>query len=55
MQNLRVLPFEKLLFANETLAVGTHRLPSSHPEFESYGPTSSFLIVFPRNSTLLVI
>lgn len=53
MRELRVLPFEKLLFANETLAVGTHRLPASHPEFESYGPTSAFLIVFPRNSTLL--
>lgn len=53
VQELRVRPFEKLLFANETLAVGTHRLPSSHPEFESYGPASSFLIVFPRNSTLL--
>jgi len=53
MHELRVLPFEKLLFANETLAVGSHRLPSSHPEFESYGPTSAFLVVFPRNSTLL--
>jgi AraC family transcriptional regulator len=50
---VRVLPFEKLLFESDTLAVGTHRLPATHPEFESYGPTSAFLIVFPRNSTAI--
>jgi len=53
MRGLRVLHFEQLLFANETLAVGTHRLPATDPQFESYGPTSAFLIVFPRNSTML--
>ena len=53
MRELRVLPFERLLFASETLAVGSHRLPAHDPQFESYGPTSAFLLVFPRNSTML--
>jgi AraC family transcriptional regulator len=53
MRGLRVLSFEKLLFGGETLAVGSHRLPSCDPRFESYGPTSGFFIVFPRNSTML--
>jgi AraC family transcriptional regulator len=53
MRGLRVLPFETLLFASETLAIGTHRLAASDPRFESYGPASAFLIVFPRNSTFL--
>lgn len=50
---LRVLPFERLLFAGETLAVGTHRLPADDPRFESYGPTSAFLLVFPRSTTMI--
>ncbi len=50
---LRVLPFERLLFTSETLAVGSHRLPADDPQFESYGPTSAFLVVFPRNSTII--
>ncbi|HEX6088487.1 MAG TPA: helix-turn-helix transcriptional regulator [Thermoanaerobaculia bacterium] len=50
---LRVLPFERLLFTSETLAVGTHRLPADDPRFESYGPTSAYLVVFPRNSTII--
>ncbi|HVE72165.1 MAG TPA: helix-turn-helix transcriptional regulator [Thermoanaerobaculia bacterium] len=50
---LRVLPFERLLFASDTLAVGTHRLPADDPRFESYGPTSAHLIVFPRNHTII--
>jgi AraC family transcriptional regulator len=50
---LRVLPFERLLFTSETLAVGTHRLPADDPRFESYGPASAFLVVFPRNSTII--
>lgn len=53
MRGLRVLPFERLLFTSDTLAVGSHRLPAHDPRFESYGPTSAFLIVFPRNSTML--
>lgn len=53
MRGLRVLSFEKLLFANETLAVGSHRLPAGDPRFETYGPTSAFFVVFPRNSTML--
>ncbi len=53
MRGLRVLPFEKLLFASEMLAVGTHRLAASDPRFESYGPASAYLIVFPRNSTII--
>jgi len=53
MRGLRVLPFEKLLFASEILAAGTHRLPADDPRFESYGPTSAYFVVFPRNSTLL--
>jgi AraC family transcriptional regulator len=53
MRGLRVLPFERLLFANETLAVGSHRLPATDPRFECYGPTSAFLLVFPRTSTML--
>ena len=51
--NLRVLSFERLLFASDTLAVGSHRLPASDPQFESHGPASGFFIVFPRNSTML--
>ena len=50
---LRVLPFERLLFASETLAVGTHRLPADDPRFESYGPTSAHFVVFPRNHTII--
>jgi AraC family transcriptional regulator len=50
---LRILPFERLLFASEVLAAGTHRLPPDDPRFESYGPTSAHLVVFPRNSTLI--
>lgn len=50
---LRVLPFERLLFASDTLAVGTHRLPADDPRFESYGPTSAFFVVFPRNSVII--
>ncbi|HEX6095030.1 MAG TPA: helix-turn-helix transcriptional regulator [Thermoanaerobaculia bacterium] len=50
---LRVLSFERLLFAGEMFAVGTHRLPASDPRFESYGPTSAWLVVFPRNSTII--
>ena len=50
---LRVLPFERLLFTSETLAVGTHRLPADDPRFESYGPTSAYFVVFPRNSTII--
>lgn len=53
MHDLRVLPFERLLFASEAIAIGSHRLPAHHPQFESYGPTSGFLVVFPRNSTML--
>ena len=48
-----VLPFERLLLSSDLLAVGMHRLPADHPQFESYGPASSFLLVFPRNSTLI--
>ena len=50
---LRVLPFERLLFTSELFAVGTHRLPAHDPRFESYGPTSAHLVVFPRNSTMI--
>jgi AraC-like DNA-binding protein len=50
---LRVLPFERLLFTSETLAVGTHRLPADDPRFESYGPTSAFFVVFPRSSVII--
>lgn len=50
---LRVLPFERLLFTSGTLAAGTHRLPASEPCFESYGPTSAWFVVFPRNSTII--
>jgi len=50
---LRVLPFERLLFASETVAVGTHRLPADDPRFECYGPASAFLVVFPRNCTMI--
>lgn len=50
---LRVLSFERLLFASDTLAVGSHRLPASDPRFESYGPASAFFLVFPRTSTLI--
>jgi AraC family transcriptional regulator len=50
---LRVLPFERLLFASGILAVGTHRLPADDPRFESYGPASAFLVVFPRNHTII--
>jgi AraC family transcriptional regulator len=53
MRGLRILPFERLLFANETLAIGSHRLPADDPQFESYGPTSAFFVVFPRNSTII--
>ena len=53
MRGLRVLPFERLLFANETLAIGSHRLPADDPQFESYGPASAFFVVFPRNSTII--
>lgn len=53
MRDLRVMPFERLLFASDTLAVGTHRLPASDPRFASYGPTSAFFVVFPRNCTML--
>jgi AraC family transcriptional regulator len=53
MRGLRVLSFEKLLFASDTLAIGSHRLPAGDPRFETYGPTSGFFIVFPRNSTML--
>lgn len=53
MRGLRVMPFEKLLFASEILAIGTHRLPASDPQFEDYGPSSAYLVVFPRNSTIL--
>jgi AraC-like DNA-binding protein len=42
-----------LLFISPGLAIGSHRLPADHPHFESYGPASSFLFVFPRNSTLI--
>jgi AraC family transcriptional regulator len=52
-EGLRVLPFERLLFAGELLAVGSHRLPGDDPRFESYGPTSAFLVVFPRNHTII--
>ena len=50
---LRVLPFERLLFESGTLAVGTHRLPASDPQFESYGPASAHFVVFPRNQTII--
>ncbi|HYC93689.1 MAG TPA: helix-turn-helix transcriptional regulator [Thermoanaerobaculia bacterium] len=50
---LRVLPFERLLFTSETLAVGTHRLPADDPRFESYGPTSACFVVFPRSSVII--
>lgn len=51
--SLRVLSFERLLFAGDTLAVGSHRLPANDPHFESYGPASAFFIVFPRSSTMI--
>ena len=50
---VRVLPFERLLLASDLVAVGSHRLPADHPQFESYGPTSAFLLVFPRSSTII--
>ncbi|HYR29798.1 MAG TPA: helix-turn-helix transcriptional regulator [Thermoanaerobaculia bacterium] len=50
---LRVFPFERLLFAGEAVAVGTHRLPAGDPRFESYGPTSAFFLVFPRTCTMI--
>jgi AraC family transcriptional regulator len=53
MRGLRVLPFEKLLFASETLAIGSHRLPADDPLCASYGPASAFFVVFPRNSTII--
>ena len=43
MRGLRVQYFERLLFANETLAVATHRLPADDPDFECHGPASGFL------------
>jgi AraC family transcriptional regulator len=53
MRGLRLRYFERLLFASDTLAVATHRLPADDPEFEGHGPASGFFIVFPRNTTLL--
>ncbi|HUR81404.1 MAG TPA: helix-turn-helix transcriptional regulator [Thermoanaerobaculia bacterium] len=50
---LRVLPFERLLFASDVLAVGSHRLPADDPRFESYGPASAHFVVFPRNHTII--
>lgn len=53
MRGLRLRYFERLLFAGETLAIATHRLPADDPDFASHGPTSGFFVVFPRNTTLL--
>jgi AraC family transcriptional regulator len=53
MRGLRLQYFERLLFANDTLAIATHRLPAGDPEFEGHGPASGFFVVFPRNTTLL--
>jgi AraC family transcriptional regulator len=50
---LRVLPFERLLFESDVLAIGTHRLPAGDPQFECYGPASAHFVVFPRNQTII--
>lgn len=48
-----VTEVERLLFLSDAVAVGAFRCPSDHPLFVDSGPTSGYVLVFPRSSTTI--
>jgi AraC family transcriptional regulator len=45
---------ERLSFCGDVVAIGGFRCPADHPLFVDSGPTSGYLMVFPRTCTVIV-
>jgi AraC family transcriptional regulator len=45
---------ERLHFCSDVVAIASFRCPAEHPLFVDSGPTSGYLVVFPRTSTIVI-
>lgn len=52
--NPTVTEVERLFYCGDVVAIGGFRCPSDHPLFADSGPTSGYLMVFPRTSTVVI-
>lgn len=53
MLPVRLTSVDALLFASETVAIGSFRCPAGDPLYRDSGPTGSHLFVFPRTATFI--